>query len=210
MNAKKAREKAVRAAKEALILDAAITVFSEKGYHESRLEDIAEKAGFSKASLYNYFSDKEEIFLTLAVREYGKVIEASRKAIDPQKSFAENLRQNLLIIFTLFGEHFAFMLTTTNYQTMSLLHIEIEKHKHLFSKFQKHLTDVQGILQKLIDIGRKRKEIASSLEDASLSRFIGSLIRGMLFRWKLEGKMGNITVAADEIVEFVTHGATAS
>lgn len=47
------------------ILDAAQKVFSEKGYHEARMEDIAEKVGVSKRTLYLYFKNKEELFAAI-------------------------------------------------------------------------------------------------------------------------------------------------
>src|SRR5690554_8047097 len=40
-------------------------ILSQKGYHETRLEDIAEKAGFSKSALYRYYKDKDEIFFNI-------------------------------------------------------------------------------------------------------------------------------------------------
>ena len=73
-DAKSKRETAIREAKNNLILDAALKIFSETGFHDSRLEDIAAAAGFSKASLYNYYEDKETIFLSLAIREYSAVV----------------------------------------------------------------------------------------------------------------------------------------
>ncbi len=47
------------------ILDAAQKVFSEKGYHEARMEDIAGKVGVSKRTLYLYFKNKEELFAAI-------------------------------------------------------------------------------------------------------------------------------------------------
>ncbi len=44
------------------ILQAAKAVFAEKGYHEARMEDIAERVGVSKRTLYLYFKNKEELF----------------------------------------------------------------------------------------------------------------------------------------------------
>ncbi|MFN2235991.1 MAG: TetR/AcrR family transcriptional regulator, partial [Anaerolineales bacterium] len=41
------------------ILDAAATVFAKKGVHESRMDDIVEKSGLSKGSLYWYFKSKD-------------------------------------------------------------------------------------------------------------------------------------------------------
>jgi TetR/AcrR family transcriptional regulator, fatty acid metabolism regulator protein len=62
------------------ILDAAIEVFSRKGYHDTRVDDIVEASGTSKGGVYFYFRSKQEIFLALidefAVQLERAVIEA--------------------------------------------------------------------------------------------------------------------------------------
>jgi AcrR family transcriptional regulator len=44
------------------ILDAALEVFGEQGYARARLEDVAQRAGVSKGTLYLYFDSKETLF----------------------------------------------------------------------------------------------------------------------------------------------------
>lgn len=44
------------------ILDAALHLFSEKGFSATRMQDVARAAGISKGTLYLYFSNKEAIF----------------------------------------------------------------------------------------------------------------------------------------------------
>jgi AcrR family transcriptional regulator len=44
------------------ILQMAKAVFAEKGYYEARMEDIAERVGVSKRTLYLYFKNKEDLF----------------------------------------------------------------------------------------------------------------------------------------------------
>jgi AcrR family transcriptional regulator len=53
-------------ARPAEIVDAALEVFAEKGFAAAKLDDIARKAGISKATLYLYFDTKEEIFRAVA------------------------------------------------------------------------------------------------------------------------------------------------
>lgn len=43
------------------IIKAAYTLFDEKGYHSTSMDDIAAEVGVSKASLYSYFKSKEAI-----------------------------------------------------------------------------------------------------------------------------------------------------
>ena len=51
--------------KRRLLLDAAVRVFARKGYHASRVGDIAEEAGVAYGLLYHYFESKEDVLLTV-------------------------------------------------------------------------------------------------------------------------------------------------
>jgi len=44
------------------LIDAAIDVFAERGFSGARLEDIAQRAGVTKGTVYLYFKSKEELF----------------------------------------------------------------------------------------------------------------------------------------------------
>ena len=50
------------------LLDAALDLFVEKGFAATRAEEVAQRAGVSKGTLYLYFSSKEELFKAL-IRE---------------------------------------------------------------------------------------------------------------------------------------------
>ena len=50
------------------ILDAALQVFAEAGYHASGIDRITKAAGCSRASFYQYFAGKEDVFRHLAGR----------------------------------------------------------------------------------------------------------------------------------------------
>ncbi len=50
------------------ILDSAEELFIQKGYADTAINDIAEKADFSRTSVYQYFSGKEEIYLCILER----------------------------------------------------------------------------------------------------------------------------------------------
>src|SRR6185295_14911205 len=51
------------------ILDTAINEFSEEGYHQTSIKDLAQKAGISQGLMYNYFNSKEK--LLKAIFEIG-------------------------------------------------------------------------------------------------------------------------------------------
>jgi AcrR family transcriptional regulator len=58
------REEA-RALTRARLLEAAAAVFAERGFYGASVEEIAERAGFSRGAFYSNFESKEDVFLAL-------------------------------------------------------------------------------------------------------------------------------------------------
>ncbi len=69
------------------ILDAALRVFGEEGYHQTSIDRIAKHAGCSRVSFYQYFSSKEDVFRYLS-GQVGRQVSASTEALDPLTSDA--------------------------------------------------------------------------------------------------------------------------
>ena len=65
-----------------LLLDAAIGVFAEKGYHGASLDDVADAAGFTKGAVYSNFTRKSDLFRALLEREAGRAAAARQQAIE--------------------------------------------------------------------------------------------------------------------------------
>ena len=63
------RQKEERKLRKKRILDGALEVFHKNGIEGSTMDEIANQAGFGKATLYYYFSSKEEVFC--AIMEKG-------------------------------------------------------------------------------------------------------------------------------------------
>jgi len=86
------------------ILDTAYELFSHRGIHEVGVDEVVERAGVAKATLYNHFRSKDDLVLAfLEQREqiwtYGWVErEARRRGATPE--------EQLLAIFDLFDEWF--------------------------------------------------------------------------------------------------------
>lgn len=52
-----------REAKRVLIVETAIGIFASKGYHAAKMQDIADSLSIAKGTLYEYYTDKEDLFL---------------------------------------------------------------------------------------------------------------------------------------------------
>ena len=65
--------------KRRLILAAAVRVFARKGYHTSRVGDIAREAGIAHGLLYHYFASKEEVLHTVFRENWSELLETFRR-----------------------------------------------------------------------------------------------------------------------------------
>jgi AcrR family transcriptional regulator len=60
----------IRQEKTKLILDTALELFAEKGYHQTSISDITRKAGISKGLIYNYFESKDDVLRSIIQTGY--------------------------------------------------------------------------------------------------------------------------------------------
>ncbi|QEL56654.1 TetR/AcrR family transcriptional regulator [Chromobacterium paludis] len=79
------------------ILDAALTLFVDKGYRATKMEDIAQAAGVTKGTPYLYFQNKEEIFKAV-VRE---TIVARMQAMSAQLAQLQDASSSQLLSLAL-------------------------------------------------------------------------------------------------------------
>ncbi|HKB93074.1 MAG TPA: helix-turn-helix domain-containing protein, partial [Gaiellaceae bacterium] len=78
--------------KRRVILDAAVRVFAEKGFHTSRVGDIAEEAGVAHGLLYHYFSSKDEVLETIFREHWTALLDRIHAAEESEEPVLDQLR----------------------------------------------------------------------------------------------------------------------
>jgi len=69
----------LKTSKEALIVDAALQIFKQKGLHKARMSDISKKARISYGLVYHYFKSKEDLFEAILNRWWQGLFEVMAK-----------------------------------------------------------------------------------------------------------------------------------
>jgi AcrR family transcriptional regulator len=87
------------------VLEAALGVFSEKGFHVATMDEVAERAGVGKGTLYRYFANKETLFNEL-VRQRLEELERKTKAIlDGEDDVLTMITKYLRVYFEFFDRN---------------------------------------------------------------------------------------------------------
>lgn len=87
------------------ILEAAVTVFAQKGYHDTRVDDIVAESKTSKGSVYFYFPSKQDIFLGLIDTFSGLLEDRLNEAIQNEKHGIQQMNSALEVSLKLFSQY---------------------------------------------------------------------------------------------------------
>jgi TetR/AcrR family fatty acid metabolism transcriptional regulator len=136
------------------ILRAAEKVFAEKGFTKAKISEIAKIAGISEATVYEYFENKEDVFLSI-----------------PQKRFQENLDElsetfhikhpvRKLKRFTKY--YFFLLLTEEDFLKVFLLQLQLNTRFYTskaFESFRRYFSVVEGIIEEGKNEGYFRDDV---------------------------------------------------
>ncbi len=75
------------------LLDAAEEVFGEKGFHDTTLKEIAELAEFSVGSVYSFFENKDDLYLSVFVRRGAQLLPGMKDIVEGEGSPQEQLHR---------------------------------------------------------------------------------------------------------------------
>jgi AcrR family transcriptional regulator len=77
--------------REAAFKQAALKVFSSKGYHKTTMSEVAMEAGFGKGTLYWYWNSKEELYFALVEESHNEFMALVRNAAEREGNALEKL-----------------------------------------------------------------------------------------------------------------------
>ncbi|MFI5509526.1 TetR/AcrR family transcriptional regulator [Mycobacterium sp. NPDC051804] len=80
-------------------------VFGQRPYDEVRIDEIAERAGVSRALMYHYFPDKRAFFAAVLRAESERLFEATNTPPDPGLSLFDQLREGVIAYLSYYEEN---------------------------------------------------------------------------------------------------------
>lgn len=131
------------------ILDAALNIFSNKGYYDTKLDEIAVESQSSKGSIYFHFPNKEKLFIAL-VDQFADVLERNvTQAIENEPQGIVRVQIALKSVLDTFGKY---------RRPAKILLVQAVGLGTVFEKKRMEVTDrfaelIRSYLQEAIDVG---------------------------------------------------------
>lgn len=102
---KLSRKERERLRREKEILDAAEKIFAHDGYENASMNEIAKKAEFSKRTLYQYFENKSDLYLTIALRIYKSLKQEIENLNLSESNGYESIKKLLLAFYQFYKKN---------------------------------------------------------------------------------------------------------
>ncbi len=170
------------------ILDAAASIFAERGFDGTSTSAIALKCGVSKALLYHYFASKEEILFEMLVAHCQFLVATAQAALSEKQSGEEQLASVVGELISL-------------YMSSQEKHIALMNNlKSLSGEQQKEIKKLERILVQIIKsiVARLRPELSEPLQTSLAMYLMGSI--NWTYTWfKPEGP-----VSSEQFAELVS------
>lgn len=181
-----------------LILEAAIKVFAEQGFHQATVSQIAREAGVADGTIYLYFKNKEDILVNFFGYKTKQVFGRFREEVDK----ADNARDKLRLLIKRHLEEFqrdrnmAVLYQTETRRFSRMCEEQIREMSKLY------LDLVSEIVESGQDEGLMRKDLYMGL----VKRFIIGAIDEVINTWLHSGGSYDLVSMADPLVDLFIRG----
>ncbi len=160
-------------------LSKAMDVFWEKGYKATSIDDLVDRMGIQRGSIYNTFGDKRELFLS-AVEHYGDVVTSrTLKVLEADGSPIENIKKFFDIIVNTPPDSRSKGCLISNTVVELAPHDEevADVVKGIMKKIQ---TAFQNCLERAVEAG----ELPETTNTRVLSNFLATSTHGLIVTGK--------------------------
>jgi TetR/AcrR family fatty acid metabolism transcriptional regulator len=161
----------------AIILDAALRTFVQRGYPETKVAEIASEAGVAEGTLYNYFPSKEDLLLALFDEKWGRIIDDIKKKL----THVDNPNDQLKVIFSSVVKMFK-----KNRHLAELFMIDIKQSSIFLNNYTiNRIVEFIDIIEEILKEGKRKGIYRKDLDTRVTKMIIFGAAQGILLSWVL-------------------------
>ena len=188
------------------LLDAALRIFAERGYGNTRLEDIAAAVGVTKGTIYHYFETKEDLLRQAIEHNHERVFLPLEKGIRERKGPVSTTIR--LFLRRAFGGN----MDQTRQSVLTLLVQGVAREvPHVYQRWlEAGPARAWQLLAELIEEGKASGEFRKDVDSEVAARVT---ISGLILQlaWQQFGKGApSVAIDRDQLIdstsEFLLHG----
>lgn len=184
------------------ILDAAERVFGAHGFAEAKMTQIAEGAGLAAGSLYNYFTNKEEIFRALVEHRSGAFLQALNETALGDDNLEHALVALVRSTYRELDAHGAFFASLMQGAGMGAT-----AHKGCGPMFERNHQRFLSAFESVFRRAASKGQLAPGYTPEEFSAVLAGAAHGVAVAWIQSGRRTKIEERAQQVVRLFLNGA---
>ena len=180
------------------IIDAAVFVIAQNGYHQAQVSKIARQAGVADGTIYLYFKSKEEILVSLFHEKMGYFVEQIEDEIKEKSSAAEKL-------LFLIQKHFQILSEDTELAIVTQLELR-QSNKDLRIRINAVLKGYLNLLDRILVEGIENGEFLPNLNIKLARNMIFGTMDETATSWVMNNQKYSLIDLAPEVHQLLTKG----
>jgi TetR/AcrR family fatty acid metabolism transcriptional regulator len=180
------------------ILDAAVVVIAEHGYHSSQVSKIAKQAGVADGTIYLYFKNKEDILISLFQEKMGQFIERIQEDIQKEETASEKL-------FFLIQRHITFLSEDQYLAAVTQLELR-QTNRDIRNQINEVLKGYLEIIDEILESGIESGEFQEELDARLARQMIFGTIDEVVTTWVMNEYKYDITKLIPKVHKLLLQG----
>jgi len=161
------------------MLAAALELFSEKGYHNVSMHEIAKKAEFATGTLYKFFRNKEDLYKALVLERADRFHEGLMKAIEEAEDEIEKLRNYVKAKGAVFMENVSMVRLYSAETRGASFNIKAGLDTEIRERYIQFLHTLSAVFES----GIRKKRFREIAKPYHLAVALDALSNAFLFLW---------------------------
>jgi TetR/AcrR family fatty acid metabolism transcriptional regulator len=184
------------------ILRAATKVFARKGFHATRVSEVAKSAGVADGTIYLYFKSKDDLLVSLFEDRVVLLLATLDRELQKRESFEGKLRCVLeLQLGLLEGERDLAEVITVNLRQSTRM-----MKQYAAPKFMQYLDAIARV----VEGGQKTGEFRADASPHLVARAVFGALDGVTMTWALgKADAGGLSRAATQVADIFLRGLSA-
>ncbi|WP_188389278.1 TetR/AcrR family transcriptional regulator [Priestia taiwanensis] len=180
------------------IIEAAVIVIAENGYHQAQVSKIARQAGVADGTIYLYFKNKEDILISLFQEKMGEFITKIEAEIEGIESASEKL-------FMLIETHLS--LLAADHQLAIVTQLELrQSNKELRVKINEVLKKYLEVIDLILRTGMEKGEFSKELDIRLTRQMIFGTLDEIVTSWVMSEHKYDLVALAKNVHHFLMNG----
>lgn len=180
------------------ILRAAEQVFAKKGFQEATVSDVARKAGLSDATIYEYFSSKEELLFSIPGQ-------TARRAKENMEHLLNHIRGASNKIRAIIYDYLYFYETHPDYAAVAMLNLK-QNRNFLTTGAYEDVRALSRLILRVIEEGIAAGEFRSDINPFLVRSVILGTIEHVVIRGVLLGAPESLVELVDPLADLIIDG----